>query len=623
MQRCGAPEASPDTHVRGCAELLRKGFPLAYFIIGDRDDAIEIISAAFSKLKVEHLREKKRFYWRDKALKDRIYRVVRSEADMFQWLIYVESGQYEKLREGSGRATLGDLVVWYIKHLIQTASAKSAFYVNVAIQRLLYGYYTTEAQTSYEWLTEHYDGPEMYRKAKRILMSAVEKRFGPRLTSCTGSHGERRFEASANQESLAGLVEQTLKAFVPWSTIGSCPASESLGFGSRSGFLASGRTNVTQDLLELRRCHIFIDPDCYARLTEGTGLDSPAERLMVPQFSNYEDGTGGGNGRESFRRPPTDLTDEDMERIVSRAAEDRALRERLSPQLLVILVDGEECARMDVTGPVERCECRLEEGANLLEVATEFKGRRLTLALHWIEYTFSGDLVTNRTVIDLGHGRELSIVIERTDNTEAGSAAAWLRLVCRQTWSLAALTDFVRTSIPHLYGPAKLVSTVALFIAIGWFANSLRSKREIEKLKKSGAVEKITEYPGDSLHRGAASYPPRYRLVPDDVIDRSADIVATGSSITIPAHEDVIILELPVPARDAFYRAVLKTYLSNMEILSEDSLRRRPDEKEILVEFVIPRVLLTSGHLYSVELYSNRLKRPQKVRTFTFSVVMN
>jgi hypothetical protein len=42
--------------------------------------------------------------------------------------------------------------------------------------------------------------------------------------------------------------------------------------------------SVDQDAVETHRCHLFIDPSCYARVMMRLGLDSPRNRLAMPRF---------------------------------------------------------------------------------------------------------------------------------------------------------------------------------------------------------------------------------------------------------------------------------------------------------------------------------------------------
>jgi hypothetical protein len=137
-------------------DFLEKGRHLAQFIIPDRPVAIQILSDAVNKLSVQRSREIKRTYWRRKHLKRKITRVIREDRDLFQWLIYFEAEKYERQQERFGQSTTDDLLIRYIKYLMQITTPMSSFYVNIGVLRLLHNYSTAEARCAYEWMADHY-----------------------------------------------------------------------------------------------------------------------------------------------------------------------------------------------------------------------------------------------------------------------------------------------------------------------------------------------------------------------------------------------------------------------------------------------------------------------------------
>src|SRR5690348_6923452 len=124
-------------------ESLEKGFELAYFISQDRPSAIEILAGALDKLSIQCRREKRRFYWRYSHARQPIRRITRQDLDAFQWLIMLESEPCEKAQELRGRHSPRDMVVRYIKYLVQITMSMSSFYVCVGMNRLLYSYSTS------------------------------------------------------------------------------------------------------------------------------------------------------------------------------------------------------------------------------------------------------------------------------------------------------------------------------------------------------------------------------------------------------------------------------------------------------------------------------------------------
>src|SRR5690242_14209660 len=81
------------------AELLQRGFELAYFLIPDRVTAVDILTRALEKIRARSRREMKRLYWRDKHAERPVRRIARSDMDMLQWLIMFEAEQDERVQE--------------------------------------------------------------------------------------------------------------------------------------------------------------------------------------------------------------------------------------------------------------------------------------------------------------------------------------------------------------------------------------------------------------------------------------------------------------------------------------------------------------------------------------------
>src|SRR5579871_574442 len=104
----GAAEKLP---VCGGEALRTEGWlELASFLIADRSAAFEVLANALNKLEVQRSRELKRTYWRKRYLKRKITRMVRSEGDTLQWLIYFEAERHEREQEQAGKQTEREMV---------------------------------------------------------------------------------------------------------------------------------------------------------------------------------------------------------------------------------------------------------------------------------------------------------------------------------------------------------------------------------------------------------------------------------------------------------------------------------------------------------------------------------
>ena len=294
------------------AELLQRGFELAYFLIPDRGTAIDILTRALEKIRARSRREMKRLYWRDKHAERPVRRIARSDMDMLQWLIMFEAEQDERAQERTGSISSGGMAIRYIKHLIQITTALSSFYVNVGVSRLLHNYSTSEAQRGYEMLTSRFLGPDEYRRAKSTLMDKMSERFAGFLKIARVDHGELRFETSDNQERWVDAVSDSLTVFTPWSTQGHCAQFVSVN-GNTKLKAAQKAADTDQNESELRCCHILIEPTCYDQLMEDLAFDAPETRLALPRFVMPDKQEKSDDNNVQPPHPPG-LSQEDLDR---------------------------------------------------------------------------------------------------------------------------------------------------------------------------------------------------------------------------------------------------------------------------------------------------------------------
>ncbi len=611
-------------------DLMEKGFQLASFILHDRSTAIRVVSDAINKVNVQHSREQKRVYWRDKHLKGKITRIARENNDALQWLIYFEAESYEKAQEASGRQTLQDMVIRYVKHLVQISTPMSAFYVSVGLHRLLHNYNTAEVQRVYEWMTEHYPGAQEYRRVKGALMNQLQARFDRSIQTFKAQHGELRFELLDDQESWVDLVNACLRVFTPWSTSQPGAAFTTLDFtaeGPPDLLLGKGTMGLDQDRVETYRCHAFIDPVWYEQITQRLGLDPPRRRLAVPRF--HVDATIEDKGSGSLTTQTPKLTDEERKSITDRLAEEAERRQQFPPKLLKVVAHGREYARL-YPDRADRQQCELPEGVKLIEVWIESQGAEILLATHWVDYTEWSGIAAATAVIPLGNGRELFLQISPTADRDGRPGGATLELKCRLASRLAAWGESLRSSLWFQKMP-KFALAAASLVTMGFILGALLSKRDLERqranvetLRRELAHEKTArESLQQSLvmERGSQSIV-AYQLTPDDVHVRSAENT-NQTIVTLLTRTPFVVLELPVAAGPTTsYRAVLKPFLQKRELLSENLVQPTATGGNMAVKFAVPSSFLADGEHYVISLDStNAAGKLEMHRTFTFLVV--
>jgi len=613
-------------------DLMEKGFQLAYFIFPNRAVAVQILRNAMSKLKVQRSREKKRTYWRDKNLKRKITRTVRSDGDALQWLIYCESAHYEKQQELTGSQTARDMTVRYIKHLVQLTTAMSSFYVNVGLQRVLRNYSTAEAQRAYEYLTEHYPGTEEYRRIKGVLMKQLEARFPTLLKTCRANHGEVRFEAFEPQDEWADFVNECLALFTPWSTDQTCvrvahldPEANSL----RVQLFGHDRQGVHTDAIEANRCHMFIDPLCYGWLSARLGLDSPREKLALPRFY-LNLGTGGEDQPGGPQVKISRLTQEERRQILDQLAEEKLQRQQGGATSLAVVVDGTECARVDHLDDVSTRRCEVHEGSKLIEIWMQGQNKRFLLATHWIKYTEWDGIAEASAVVSLGKGRELLLELAPSNRQAIENAGgASLLLACRRVSGLGAWVASLRY-LKRFLKPPKFALAFASLVALAGVVGTVKFRWE--SVRQHAAAENLTkQLAWEQAERASlqqrldkkqdSASVVTYRLTPEDVSIRGSEGLEEPV-VSVPSGAALVILELPVNGPPASYHAVLKSFLENQEILSESSLHPDPSNGNMVITLAVPSSLVQDRKHYVVDLYSIKgAGGLEKIRFFTLYVV--
>lgn len=587
-------------------ELLRDGFNLAYFILPDRSTAIDILVRAVEKVRVRSRREIKRLYWRDKHAESPVRRIARTDRDVLQWLIMVESEQEERVQEQAGNASQRSMVIRYLKHLAQITTALSSFYVNVGMTRLLHSYSTSEAQRAYETLTLRYLGADEYRRAKALLMDKVSRRFAGFLKTTRKEHGELRFENCHDPERWAALVDDCLKAFTPWSTQAVCSqfAKANDGFGPTFGAADADRNE-----LEMRWCHVFLEPTCYSRLLKELALDPPATKLALPRFFMSEKQEKNGDSGAQLMLPP-ELSQEDLDRIQRRLAARDARRKDIDPRSLTVLIDGVEHPQLDLTKR-RQLQVEVEAGTSLIEVWGKDDQGDLLLATHLISH-MDNAFESSRRNTTIGNGR-LQFAVAPVARAAEGPPRAILTVKYRPRlqlgWSWTPWTVSWKTGRAILFYALTGV-TLAL---VGWGAASAFYGHKIKLLERDLKQAHSTQPLVPTTARAIMSY----ALTRDDLRVRGSE-TAGVPEISLRLGSPAISLDLPLSGRAAglTYSAELKTFSGDRTLLTLNFLQAIQTDAGSSVEIVVPSDLLRADTYYTVHLRS-----PEGTDHFTFKVV--
>jgi hypothetical protein len=457
-------------------ELLNKAFLLACFILGDREDAVRIVAEAMGKLDVTTAMQGKRLYYKpspawmrqDKADRYR-NKVLFSEMHLLQRLIYIASEPYEKHREQAAANASGEdeMLIHFIKHLVRITTRRNSFYVTLGLSRLLYNYTTAETMEVYNAVIqdpERVKDDYYYRSRKGVLMQELKKRFDQLLEVARGPRGEERFRASDNQNRFTELVKESLTFFTPWYTPCLVPAGVNPIMDGIAGL--SSRGQKEEDKIEVDRIHAILHPSCHDRLIESLNFDAPDRRLEVPHFFLSTD-NGNGEGTRGDRRHPASLEQGELDEIKGHLDDQSARRKRAFAGLLRVLVDGNECARLDLSRS-SKARFALEDDAELIEVRATMNGDDLLLASHLLtdrEASIEAHAAT--ASITLEGGQKLTITVSPT-RAETGAFAS---IAYSETSPLRAASLYLRQLMPPTGRSTWSVARIpALALALAFLA---------------------------------------------------------------------------------------------------------------------------------------------------------
>lgn len=401
-------------------DSLNKAFSLAFFIHNSKETALRIATDAVAKLEVAASTQGKRLYYRparhhprrETAAGVSRTKVSFGELHLLQRLIYAESERYEKEQEQAGAVGVLDqekLLIHFIKHLVRITIKRNSFYVALGLSRLLHDYTTSETMEIYNVVVqdpERVKDDYYYRSRKGVLMQELKERFGEFLKMSRGPHGEVRFQAEPRPRRFAELIGECLSVFTPWGTPCLVPAGYNPVTDNIPSLSGGGNQ---EDQTELNRIHALLHPDCYQRLIYALGLLSPAERLEIPHFflsHEHVDRQGGERNRSQF----SSLSADEVEDIKSSLGELAERRKRVSAGLLRVLVDGVECARLNLLRE-RHVQFNLSAESEVVEIRTSDRNGDLLLATHLLFHDDLDAARSSRASLVLEGGQKLSIVV--------------------------------------------------------------------------------------------------------------------------------------------------------------------------------------------------------------------
>lgn len=269
-------------------DKINRVFQLAFFVLSDRELAIQVSSEAVARLEQSSRDQQKRTYY--KAHNSR--KVMWHDEGLLEILTMLATERYER-RQESGHSeenpilTSEDLIIRYVKQVVLQAMSRSSFYATVGICQVLYAYSHSQTRAIYDWLVPYEEGfkdDSAFRLAKARLKASLKERFSAFVPN-SNDPGRRNLKAERSDSDLNHLVERSLAIFTP--QLEHCPPSSFFEeFAFEPGTMGLSDSKRSRYRIEQMRIHIIICPSCFNRLNYCLGNPTPIQQLSVPLLSS-------------------------------------------------------------------------------------------------------------------------------------------------------------------------------------------------------------------------------------------------------------------------------------------------------------------------------------------------
>lgn len=394
-------------------ELLTQAFALASFLHRERTVARRLTALALESLETTTLTQDRRLYYVGQRTK-----ISFTELHLLQRLIYEKSEPFERAREATLTAPLGNerLLVHFIKHLVWISVRHNSLYVTLGLGRLLHTYTTAETLELYNVVIQdpaRVPAEDYLRDRKKVLMKALQKRFGELLTQTRGAHGVVRFVAHEQPAQFATLVNDCLTAFTPWRTSCHVPESFSPIDTPLPVFYFNGPDPDEEHGIEIKRMHALLHPLCLGRLLRALGFAPADERLEIPRFALPSQMTTVDTDQDFDDQGPDDpgsgtpLTTAEREELHAYLRERARKRQGAAARFLRFFANSEEVAQLDLA-QTQQVRFALSDFAEFLEIQDD---EGLLLARHQLHYDADDILQSQDVRLVLPNGLQFALRI--------------------------------------------------------------------------------------------------------------------------------------------------------------------------------------------------------------------
>jgi len=381
-------------------------------------------------------------------------RVSLNDLQLLQRLVFVESENFEKANETSKNIGEKNLLVYFIKYLVRISLKRNSFYVTLGISRILHNYGTNDAMEIYNIVVQDPDRVHddyYYRSRKGVLMKELKARFGELLETVKVNRGEERFNHKADAENLSETAKDCLQFFTPWNSSCAIPEKFNPFNDIIAPFHFDKQNPDAEHRIEVNRIHAALHPQCFSRLTDALHLPAPEEKMEIPKFMISNNQTD--EQTDDWRNPPS-LEADELQTIRNILAAQAESRRAISANLLRVVVDGDEKAKINLA-ETDQVNFDLGDEAELIEVRVVEKDGEIVLATHLLSFE------------DLENGNQLQSVL-----LEGGQKVSFNLMPTHDEYGeVVGINCGVEFAATELQKPFVLASERAGFSLSGWFNN--------------------------------------------------------------------------------------------------------------------------------------------------------
>jgi hypothetical protein len=162
-------------------------------------------------------------------------------------------------------------------------------------------------------------------------------------------------------------------------------------------------------------------------------------------------------------------------------------------------------------------------------------------------------------------------------------------------------------------------------ISLGWFLGITSQRREVSSTREltsrlEGQLRRERAIRVAAESRATSDVVPSFGLISDDHFTRGATALKSPVVIFAPG-QSFVYLEMSLDDAHFTYRATIKSFVGESEILSENQLQPELAAPGAKVRVMLPAALIKSGEDYTLNLRAADRATNKSNSTFTFHVV--